>query len=136
MSKERKPRVLLVRDDELHTRGYWVVAQGLRDGGIEVILGGVQTPREIVAAAMQEDVDIIGYHIMTGAAEILLPMLFDKMKESGVDVDVIVGGIVPLKYETKFKELGVREIFKPNSTLDSINEFIHKLAAQRQTSRK
>jgi methylmalonyl-CoA mutase C-terminal domain/subunit len=93
---ERKIRFLLSRDDWYHQRGYWVVASALRNGGFEVVLGGTQTPEDIVQTAIEEDVDVIGYRIMDAAPKILLPILFERMKEKGIDgIPVVVGGIVP-----------------------------------------
>ena len=104
---KRAIRVLLSRDDFGHTRGYWLVATVLKDAGFEVIVGGEQIPREIVATAIQEDVDIIGYHIMQGAPKVLIPMLFEKMRKKGIeDTPVVVGGIVPKKDEALIKSLG------------------------------
>jgi methylmalonyl-CoA mutase C-terminal domain/subunit len=122
---ERPIRFLLSRDDFYHQRGYWVIASALREAGIEVILSGQQIPREIVETAIQEDVDIIGYRIMQGAPKVLIPILFQKMKEKGIeDTPVVVGGIVPEKDEALLKELGVREVFHPLTPLDRIVESI------------
>lgn len=124
---ERPIRFLLVRDDG-HTRGYWLVASVLREAGIEVILGGMQIPREIVETAIQEDVDVIGYRIMQGAPKVLVPLLFEKMKEKGIaDTPVVVGGIVPEKDEALLRELGVMEVFHPFTPLDSIVKNIKKM---------
>ena len=120
---ERALRFLLVRDDYYHQRGYWVIAAVLRDAGIEVILGGIQTPPETVETAIQEDVDIIGCRIMQGAPNIVIPLLFNKMKERGIgNVPVIVGGIVPEKDERLLRELGVKGIFHPHTPLKTVVE--------------
>ncbi len=127
---ERPIRFLLVRDDG-HSRGYWVVASVLREAGIEVILGGMQIPREIVETAIQEDVDIIGYRIMQGAPKVLVPILFEKMKEKGMeDTAVIVGGIIPEKDEALLRELGVKEVFHPFTPLDSIVANVRQIGAE------
>lgn len=118
---ERPIKFLLSRDDFYHQRGYWVVAQTLRNAGIEVILGDIQIPAEIVQTAIEEDVDIIGYRIMQGSPKVLVPILFEKMKEKDVaEIPVVVGGIVPEKDEAILKELGVRAIFHPLYPLNSL----------------
>ena len=118
---ERAKRLLLSRDDFLHTRGYWLVATLLREAGFEVILGGEQIPREVVDTAIQEDADIIGYHIMQGAPKVLIPILFEKMREKGIeDRPVVIGGIVPKKDEVLIKSLGVKEVFHPLTPMDDL----------------
>lgn len=125
---ERRIRFLLSRDDIYHQRGYWVVAHALREAGIEVILGGIQIPREIVETAIQEDVDIIGYRIMQGSPKVLVPILFQRMKERGMEgTPVVVGGIVPEKDEALLKELGVTEVFHPLTPLQTIVERIKSI---------
>lgn len=125
---ERPIRFLLSRDDFYHQRGYWVVAHALREAGVEVILGGIQIPRELVETAIQEDVDIIGYRIMQGAPKVLLPILFEKMKQRGIgDTPVVVGGIVPEKDEALLKELGVKEVFHPLTPLEIIVERVKSI---------
>jgi methylmalonyl-CoA mutase C-terminal domain/subunit len=122
------PKVLLIRDDELHTRGYYVVAQALREAGMEVVLGGVQTPSEAATTAAQEDVDLIGYHIMTGAPAILLEMLFQKMGDAGVKVPVVVGGTLAAEEIPRLKALGVAEVFLPGATVEDLVERTRLLA--------
>ena len=107
-----------------HERGYNVVATGLRERGIEVILGGTQLAAEIVETAIQEDVDFIGYRITSGEPTILVEILFQKLKEKGTDIPVIVGGVVPTKDIPRLKEMGVIEIFRPGNSMDSIADFI------------
>ena len=125
---ERRIRFLLSRDDALHQRGYWVVAHALREAGVEVILGGIQIPREIVETAIQEDVDVIGYRIMQAAPKVVVPLLLEKMKERGIgDIPVIVGGIVPEKDEALLKELGVKEVFHPLTPLETIVERVKSI---------
>jgi methylmalonyl-CoA mutase C-terminal domain/subunit len=114
--------VLLIRDDELHTRGYYVVAQALREAGMEVVLGGVQTPSEAAATAAQEDVGLIGYHIMTGAPVVLLEMLFQKLGEAGVRVPVVVGGTLAAEDVPQLKALGVADVYLPGTPLGDIVE--------------
>jgi len=107
-----------------HERGYNVVATGLRERGIEVILGGTQLAGEIAETAIQEDVDFIGYRITSGEPTILVEILFQKLKEKGTDIPVIVGGVVPTKDIPRLKEMGVIEIFRPGNSMDSIADFI------------
>jgi len=131
---ERPVKVLMSRDDFYHQRGYWVVIHALRNAGMEVLLGGIQTPAEIAATALQEDVEVIGYRIMNGAPKVLLPILFARMKELGiVDKPVVVGGIVPEKDEKGLRELGVREIFHPFALLEEIQARVSALAATHRT---
>lgn len=121
MSSRKKTRVLLVMDSSGHSTGYYVVAKGLREAGIEVILGGYQIPREIVDTAMEEDVDFIGYRIMDGAPDILVGRLMELLKEKGIfDVRVIVGGIIPPHKVLLLKSMGVREVFTPGTRIHEI----------------
>lgn len=114
-------KLLLSRDDAYHRRGYWVVAQALREAGVEVILGGLQMPRAIVETAMQEDVDVIGYRIMQAAPKIVVPKLLALMSEKGIgDVPLVIGGIVPEKDEVLLRELGVKAVFHPLTPVETI----------------
>ena len=100
-----------------HDRGAKVIARALRDAGMEVIYTGLrQTPEQIVAAAVQEDVDAIGLSILSGAHNVLFPEIMRMLKEEGAD-DVIVfaGGIIPEQDIPRLKELGIREIFLPGT---------------------
>jgi len=111
----------LSRDDFYHQRGYWVIANALKNAGVEVLLGGVQTPAEIVKTAVQEDVDIIGYRIMQGAPKVVIPILFDIMNKEHLEtIPVVVGGIVPEKDEQMIKKLGVKEVFHPLTPLTTV----------------
>lgn len=122
---EKKIRMLLTRHPyDGHERGYNVVATGLRERGIEIILGGTQLVGEIVETAIQEDVDFIGYRITSGEPAILVALLFQKLKEKGVDIPVIVGGVVPSEDIPRVKEMGVVEVFGPGRSMDSIANFI------------
>ncbi len=129
-------RLLLSRDDWYHQRGYWVLASALRDAGIEVVLGGIQTPEEIVQTAIQEDVDIIGYRIMDAAPKILIPILFDTMKaEEIANMPVVVGGIIPQADEVVIKEIGVKAVFHPFNTLEMIVERIKTIVLESRRQR-
>jgi methylmalonyl-CoA mutase C-terminal domain/subunit len=133
---DQRIRFLLSRDDYYHQRGYWVLAAAFRDAGIEVLLGGIQTPEEIVQTAVQEDVDIIGYRIMDAAPKILIPILFDAMKTEQIqDIPVVVGGIVPKSEEAIIKEIGVKEVFHPFSPLETILQRIKEIVAEARAKR-
>lgn len=127
---ESRIRLLLSRDDWYHQRGYWVLATAFRDAGLEVLLGGIQTPEEIVQTAIQEDVDIIGYRIMDAAPKVLIPILFEQMKAEGIlNIPVVVGGIIPKAEEKIIKKIGVKAVFHPFSPLESIIDKIKQLVA-------
>lgn len=115
---ERKIRVLIAKPGlDGHDRGAKVVARALRDAGFEVIYTGLrQTPEQIVAAAIQEDVDAIGLSILSGAHNVLFPEIMRLLKEEGAeDVVVFAGGIIPEQDIPKLKEIGIREIFLPGT---------------------
>jgi methylmalonyl-CoA mutase, C-terminal domain len=109
-----------------HDRGAKIIARALRDAGMEVIYTGLrQTPEQIVQAALQEDVDIIGLSILSGAHMILFPRIIGLLKEQKMDdVLVFAGGIIPDHDIPKLKELGIAEIFPPGSSLRSIVDFV------------
>ncbi|MBU2548972.1 MAG: cobalamin-dependent protein [Proteobacteria bacterium] len=122
-------RFLLSRDDWYHQRGYWVVAKALSEAGVEVILGGIQTPREIVQTALHEDVDVIGYRLMDASPQVVIGILFQEMRQAGLEgVPVVVGGIIPEKDETLIREMGVKDVFRPFDPLDSIKERVLAVA--------
>ncbi|HLK51111.1 MAG TPA: cobalamin B12-binding domain-containing protein [Bryobacteraceae bacterium] len=109
-----------------HDRGAKVIARALRDAGMEVIYTGLrQTPEMIVNAALQEDVQVIGLSILSGAHNAIVPRVMDLLREKGMDdVKVIVGGIVPDEDAETLKRQGVAAVFQPGSSLDSIITFI------------
>lgn len=124
-------RFLLSRDDWYHQRGYWVVAKALSDAGLEVILGGIQTPREIVQTAIHEDVDIIGYRLMDASPRVVCEILFQEMKKHGLeDVPVVIGGIIPEKDEALIREMGVREVFRPFDTFERLQEKVKAIGLE------
>ena len=128
---EQKIRFLLSRDDWYHQRGYWVLAKAFTHAGIEVVLGGIQTPNGIVPIAVQEAVDIIGYRIMNGDPKILISLLFDEMRKQGLEkVPVVVGGIVPKKDEKVIKGIGVKEVFHPYTPLKSVVERVKTIGIE------
>ena len=109
-----------------HDRGAKIIARALRDAGMEVIYTGLrQTPEMIVNAALQEDVQVIGLSILSGAHNAIVPRIMQLLREKEMtDAVVIVGGIIPDEDAAELKKLGVAEIFQPGSSLDRIVEFI------------
>jgi methylmalonyl-CoA mutase C-terminal domain/subunit len=116
-----------------HDRGARVIARALRDAGMEVIYTGLrQTPEQIVAAALQEDADVIGLSILSGAHMHICPRVMALLEERGLgDVLVLVGGIIPDVDIPKLQEIGVRGIFLPGTPMQEIVEFIRKHARSR-----
>ncbi len=127
MAKERKIRVLVAKPGlDGHDRGAKVVVRALRDAGMEAIYTGLrQTPEQIVHAALQEDVDAIGVSILSGAHMYVMPRIMDLVKENKMeDVLVFMGGIVPNQDIEKLKQIGVKGIFLPGSSLQEIVDFV------------
>ncbi|MFQ6083972.1 MAG: cobalamin B12-binding domain-containing protein [Candidatus Aminicenantia bacterium] len=126
---ERKIRVLIAKPGlDGHDRGAKVVARALRDAGMEVIYTGLRrTPEEIVSTAIQEDVDVIGLSILSGAHNFLFPRIMELIKEKGMeDVLIFAGGIIPEKDIPKLKKIGISEIFLPGTSTEEIINFIQK----------
>jgi len=125
----RKIRVLIAKPGlDGHDRGAKVIARALRDAGMEVIYTGLrQTPEQIVNAAIQEDVDVIGLSILSGAHNHLFPRVTELLKEQGVD-DVLVfgGGVIPEEDIPFLKSKGIAEIFGPGTPTSTIVEYIQK----------
>lgn len=115
-----------------HDRGAKVVAQALRDAGMEVIYTGLrQTPEQIVETALQEDVRVIGLSILSGAHMQLLPPVLEMLREQdGSDIIVIVGGIIPKDDVAYLKEQGVAEVFTPGTSTEEIVNFIKQITAK------
>lgn len=125
--KERKLRVMVAKPGlDGHDRGARIIARAFRDAGFEVVYTGLhQTPEEIVHAAIQEDVDMIGLSSLAGAHMYLFPRVLELLREKGVeDVAVIGGGIIPDDDITVLKEAGLGEIFTPGSNLDGIVQWV------------
>ncbi len=119
----RKIRILVAKPGlDGHDRGARVIARAYRDAGFEVIYTGLhQTPEQIVAAALQEDVDLIGLSCLSGAHIYLFGRVLELLKENKADdVMVIGGGIIPEEDIPKLKKLGVKEVFLPGTSLDNI----------------
>jgi methylmalonyl-CoA mutase C-terminal domain/subunit len=134
---ERPIRVLIAKPGlDGHDRGAKVIARALRDAGMEVIYSGLrQTPEQIVAAAIQEDVDVVGLSILSGAHNVLFPEVMRLLKEKGgEDIVVLAGGIIPDKDIAGLKTLGIRGIFLPGTPTQTLVEFIRKEAGGRVRS--
>ena len=123
----KKIRVLIAKPGlDGHDRGAKVVARALRDAGMEVIYTGLrQTPEQIVETAIQEDVDVIGLSILSGAHTHLFPKVMELLKENNVeDIIVIGGGVIPEEDIPELKKVGVAEIFTPGTDTRDIIKFI------------
>ena len=120
---QRPLRVLIAKPGlDGHDRGAKVIARALRDAGMEVIYTGLrQTPEMIVSASLQEDVDVIGLSILSGAHNAIVPRVMTLLAEQGMqDVRVIVGGIIPDADISRMKEMGVAAIFQPGTSMEEI----------------
>jgi methylmalonyl-CoA mutase C-terminal domain/subunit len=120
---ERKIRVLVAKPGlDGHDRGAKVIARALRDAGMEVIYTGLrQTPEMVVEAALQEDVDVIGLSILSGAHMALVPRILELLHESDMaDVPLFLGGIIPNDDIPDLKEMGVAEVFGPGTNTEAI----------------
>lgn len=131
---EKKIRVLIAKPGlDGHDRGAKVIARALRDAGMEVIYSGLrQTPEQIAHTAVQEDVDVIGLSILSGAHMVILPRVMELLREKGVadQITVVAGGIIPDADIEPLKKAGVAEIFQPGASSQEIIDFIHKAAKQ------
>jgi methylmalonyl-CoA mutase C-terminal domain/subunit len=115
-----------------HDRGAKIIARALRDAGMEVIYTGLrQTPEMIVNAALQEDVQVIGLSILSGAHNAIMPRIMELLREKEMtDVLVVVGGIIPDEDAMELKKLGVAEVFQPGASLEKIVTFIRESVQQ------
>ncbi len=124
---DNKIRVIVAKSGlDGHDRGAKVIAAALRDAGMEVIYTGLrQTPEMIVEAALQEDADVIGISILSGAHMTVFPKILNLLKEKGMD-DILLtgGGIIPEEDIVKLKEIGVGELFTPGASTTDIAEYI------------
>jgi methylmalonyl-CoA mutase C-terminal domain/subunit len=133
MSPPRPVRVLIAKPGlDGHDRGAKVIARALRDAGMEVIYTGLrQTPQQVAAAAVQEDVDVVGLSILSGAHNVLVPEVLKALEEQGGGrIPVVVGGIIPDKDIAPLKALGVREVFLPGTTTGETVEAVRRLATR------
>lgn len=126
---DKKIRVLVAKPGlDGHDRGAKIVCRSLRDAGFEVIYTGLRrTPEEIVSAAIQEDVDVVGLSILSGAHDVLFPKILNLLKEKGADdITVIAGGIIPEKDISDLKKMGISKIFLPGSSTQDIVKWIEE----------
>ena len=130
---ERRVRVLVAKPGlDGHDRGAKVIARALRDSGMEVVYTGLrQTPEMIVNAAMQEDVQVIGLSILSGAHNAIVPRVLELLRERGMeDVLVLAGGTMPDEDAARLKAAGVAAVFQPGASLDGIVKFIRENVPQ------
>lgn len=133
MSKERI-RVLVAKPGlDGHDRGAKVIARALRDAGFEVVYTGLhQTPEMVIRAAVEEDVQVVGLSILSGAHNALVPEIMDGIRKAGLtDVLTLVGGIIPEEDITALKKIGVHMVFTPGASLESVVDYIRKHAPKR-----
>ncbi len=127
--RKGKIRVLIAKPGlDGHDRGAKVIARALRDAGMEVVYTGIrQTPETIVATAVQEDVDVVGLSILSGAHLELFPILLEGLKNKGKGATlVLAGGIIPEVDIPAMKQIGIREVFGPGTSTGDIIEYIEK----------
>jgi methylmalonyl-CoA mutase C-terminal domain/subunit len=129
MSPERKIRIMVAKPGlDGHDRGAKIIARGFRDAGFEVIYTGLhQTPEQIVAAAIQEDVDAIGLSSLAGAHDYLFPRVVELLEEKGADdITVFGGGIIPEEDIAELKKAGIREIFAPGTPIEEAVNWVRQ----------
>ncbi len=137
MNDERKLRILVAKPGlDGHDRGARVIARALRDAGFEVIYTGChQTPEQIVQTAIQEDVDMIGLSILSGAHNYSFPRIIELLREHNAeDIVVVGGGIFPLEDIPQLKALGIREIFTPGAKLEDIVAWVREHVKPRKAA--
>jgi methylmalonyl-CoA mutase, C-terminal domain len=133
----RAIRVLIAKPGlDGHDRGAKVIARALRDAGMEVIYTGLrQTPEMIADAALQEDVDVVGLSILSGAHMTLVPRVREAMNTRDLsDIPVLVGGIIPDEDKAALGELGIAGVFGPGTPTDEIRDFIHRIVAEKDAN--
>jgi methylmalonyl-CoA mutase C-terminal domain/subunit len=131
---EKRIRVLIAKPGlDGHDRGAKIIARALRDAGMEVIYTGLrQTPEMIASAAAQEDVDVIGLSILSGAHNTLAPQLMELLKQKGMgDVTVLLGGTIPEADISTLKKAGIAEIFLPGTSTQDIVTFVRQRVARK-----
>ena len=132
---EKKIRVLIAKPGlDGHDRGAKVIARALRDDGMEVIYTGLrQTPQMIAEAALQEDVDVVGLSILSGAHNVLVPQVIQKLHEVGKgDVFIFVGGIIPQTDIPGLLQAGVKKVYGPGTDTREVCQDIRAAMAERQ----
>lgn len=133
VQQQKRIRVLVAKLGlDGHDRGAKIIARALRDAGMEVIYTGIrQTPEAVVSVAVQEDVDVVGLSILSGAHLELFPILMEGLRQAGMsDMLVIAGGIIPEDDVPMVKEMGVAEVFGPGTFTADIIDCIHKHLAK------
>jgi methylmalonyl-CoA mutase C-terminal domain/subunit len=133
----KRIRVLIAKPGlDGHDRGAKIIARALRDAGMEVIYTGLrQTPEMIASAAVQEDVDVIGLSILSGAHKTLAPRLMELLEEKGMsDVTVLLGGTIPVNDIPALKKAGIAEVFLPGTSMQDIVEFVRRATADKPTA--
>jgi methylmalonyl-CoA mutase C-terminal domain/subunit len=129
VSPKRKIRILIAKPGlDGHDRGARIIARAFRDAGHEVIYTGLhQTPEQIVAAAIQEDVDLIGLSILSGAHDYVFPRIIELLREKGADdIMTIGGGIIPEEDISELKKTGVKAVFTPGTTIEEALAWVKK----------
>ena len=113
-----------------HDRGGLIVAQALKEAGMEVIYTGLKnTPEAVADIAIQEDVDVIGVSILSGAHLVLMPVLLEELKKNHAeDIPVVLGGVIPPGDIRKLKDMGIREVFPAGSPVDECVQYINNLS--------
>ncbi|EHR78627.1 methylmalonyl-CoA mutase [Thermococcus litoralis DSM 5473] len=130
MVERSKVRVLIAKPGlDGHDRGAKVIARALRDAGFEVIYTGIrQTPEQIVESVIQEDIDVLGLSILSGAHMVLIPKILRLLEEKGIkpneDILVLAGGIIPPDDAQELEKMGVARVFGPGSPIEEIIKFI------------
>lgn len=130
----RRTRVIIAKPGlDGHDRGAKVIARALRDAGMEVIYTGLrQTPEQIAAAALQEDADVVGLSVLSGAHMHICPRLMEELRTRGLEhVTVLVGGIIPDGDVPKLEALGIRGVFLPGTSMSEIVDFIRRTVEPR-----
>ena len=131
--QSKKRRILMVKAFmEAHDRGLRYVSRILRDAGMEVILTRFELPEEIVKVAIQEDVDAIGISESAGGYEYFAKVTVDGLKEKGLDIPVIIGGIIPDQAHEKLLKIGVAGVFGPGSSDEAVIEGVKKAIDERK----
>ena len=131
----RKIKVLVAKlGIDGHDRGAKVIARALRDAGFEVVYTGIrQTPEQVALAAVQEDVDVIGISLLSGAHMHHMRRLLEKLEEYGAsDIPVVLGGTIPIPDIEPLRKMGVREVLLPGTSLKKIVEIIERLAEEKR----
>lgn len=137
MADEQTVRVLVAKPGlDGHDRGAKVVARALRDSGMEVIYTGLrQTPEMIAQSALQEDVDVVGVSILSGAHLELFPLIMEQLKEKGLEHTIVLaGGIIPEEDHEALRQMGVQGIFGPGTSTTDIADFVRRIVSEKKAT--